>query len=182
MTAPRALGEDETKEFLAHIRPHLVRVLNRYRVPPADAEDLLQQAFLAFLYRIDSVNDPERWLLGVLRKKCLMYWRSQRRRLDEAMDVERLEWLATPELPPQEKQDRARDLASLLGRLPPRCRSLVHLRYGLGLEPQEVATVLGYRPSSIGKILSRCLATLSAEARAAGLLGREEQAERDRLE
>lgn len=182
MTAPRAQREDETRDFLAKLRPRLVRVLRSYRIPPADAEDLLQQAFLAFLYRIDSVNDPERWLLGVMRKKCLMYWRSARRRLDEAMDVERLEYLAAPEDPPQEGQDVARDVAAIVDRLPARYRSLVHLRFGLGLDAHEVARILGYSPSSIGKILSRCLATLSAQARAAGLAGRDDPEGRDPVE
>ena len=180
MTAPRPQNEDSLREFLERVRPRLVRVLKRFRVPPADADDLLQQTFLALLYRIESVDDPERWLIGVMRKKCLMYWRSERRRLDEPMDLEQLEWLAVPSAPAQEAQDLSRDLSALVGRLPARYRSLVRLRFGLGLDTQEVALVLGYRPSSIGKILSRCLASLSEQARTAGFCPRECHSEDER--
>ncbi len=155
--------------FLEALRPRLMAVLRGFRVPPEDAEDLLQQALLALVYRSETVRDPQHWLVGVLKRKCLMYWRSRRRRRDEAVDEETLEWLAEPTEPAQEMGDLARDLESLLARLPQRHQRLLRLRFWFGLEPQEVAAHLGYRPSSIGKITSRCLAVLSAEASAAGL-------------
>lgn len=143
-------------------------VLRSFRVPPEDAEDLLQQALLALVYRSETVRDPQLWLIGVLKRKCLMYWRARRRRLDEAVDENTLEWLAEPTEPAQEQGDLTRDLESLLLRLPERHRHLLRLRFWFGLEPEEVAARLGYRPSSIAKITSRCLAALSAEANAVG--------------
>ncbi len=143
-------------------------LLRTYRIPPEDAEDLIQQTLLALVYRQGTVRNPEAWLLGVVRKKCLMYWRSKRRRIDEPVGADLLEWLAGSTGPPQEKSDLSRDLETLLACLPQRYRRLLKLRFFLGLEVDEVAQQLGYRSSSIGKITSRCLATLSAQAKSQG--------------
>ena len=156
-------------ELLTRIEPRLRRLLASYRIPHEDAEDVLQQALLALLYHWDRVRDPECWLLGTLKRHCLMYWRTHRRKIYSAVDSTLLEWLSEPVSPSQERTDLLCDLESLIGRLPSRCRSLLQLRFRLGYEPPEVAERLGYRASSIGKITNRCLAALSRELLAAGL-------------
>jgi RNA polymerase sigma factor (sigma-70 family) len=154
-------------EFLKEAEPRLKRLLATYRIPAEDAEDVLQQTLLALLYQWDRVRDPECWLLGTLKRHCLMYWRNQRRRIYSAVDSTVLELVSGPA--PQEKAEMIADLNSLLDRLPSRCRSLLRLRFRLGYEAPEVARRLGYQTSSIGKIINRCLAALSRELLAAGL-------------
>jgi RNA polymerase sigma factor (sigma-70 family) len=156
-------------DFLQKVEPRLKRALAIYRIPADDAEDVLQQALLALLYQWDRIRDPECWLLGTLKRHCLMYWRTHRRRIYSAVDSTILEWLSEPVAPEQERTDMLCDLESLIGRLPSRCRSLLQLRFRLGYEPLEVAKRLGYRASSIGKITTRCLAALSRELLASGL-------------
>jgi RNA polymerase sigma factor (sigma-70 family) len=160
---------DSFDDFLKKVEPRLKRVLATYRIPTDDAEDVLQQTLLALVYQWDRVRDPECWLLGTLKRHCLMYWRTNRRRIYSTVDTTILEWLSEPVAPSQERSDLLCDLENLLGRLPSRCRSLLHLRFQLGYEPVEVARRLGYRASSIGKITTRCLAALSRELLAAGL-------------
>ena len=145
------------------------RILAAYSVPVEDAEDVLQETFLALLYRWDQVRDPEHWLPGTLKNHCLMYWRGRGRCLHKAVDEVVLEWLSSPVAPDQERRELLLDLERLMKRLPKRCRSLLTLRFLLGYEPAEVAEKLGYRPSSIGKITTRCLAALSREFLAEGL-------------
>jgi RNA polymerase sigma factor (sigma-70 family) len=161
---------DAFDDFLRRVEPKLKRVLTNYRIPGDEAEDVLQQALLALLYQWERVRDPECWLLGTLRRHCLMYWRTRRRRLYSTVDSTILEWLSEPVAPAQERADLRCDLESLIGRLPSRCRSLLQLRFRLGYEAPEVAQRLGYRTSSIGKITNRCLAALSRELFAAGLV------------
>jgi RNA polymerase sigma factor (sigma-70 family) len=157
-------------EFLKKVEPKLKRLLSTYHIPADDAEDVLQQSLLALVYQWDRVRDPECWLLGTLKRHCLMYWRTNRRRIYSAVDSTLLELLSEPVAPTQERMDLLCDLENLLGRLPSRCRQLLHLRFQLGFEPMEVARRLGYRASSIGKITNRCLAALSRELLAAGLV------------
>ncbi len=163
-------------EFLKEMEPRLKRLLATYRIPAEDAEDVLQQTLLALLYQWERVRDPECWLLGTLKRHCLMYWRHNRRRIYSAVDSTVLEWLSEPVAPSQERTDLLCDLENLLDRLPERCRSLLKLRFRMGYESMEVARRLGYQASSIGKLTTRCLAALSRELLAAGLSGAEPEA------
>ena len=163
-SAPIALDD-----LLQRVEPSLKRLLTSYRIPVPDAEDLVQQALLALLYQWETVRDPECWLMGTLKRRCLMYWRGQRRSLYRAVDAAVLDWLAVPPAAPQERADLLADLENLIDRLPRRCRLLLRLRFQLGYEPTEVAVQLGYRASSIGKITTRCLAALNRELLCSGM-------------
>lgn len=151
------------EEFLKRVRPKLGRVLSLYRVPPDDAEDVLQQSLLALVYQWDEVRNPEAWLMGTLRNKCRLYWRGRHRRLYDAVDVTLLEEVAEAHGPTPERLDMLHDLRCLVADLPPRHQALLQLRYRLGYAPAEVAERLGYSPTSIGKVTNRCLATLSRQ-------------------
>jgi RNA polymerase sigma factor (sigma-70 family) len=171
MNALHALEtEHRLEEFLERMRPRLRSLVARYRIPLQDAEDLLQQSLLALVYRREEIRNPEAWLLGTLRKTCLLYWRDRRRQIYEAVDGAILEWLAEPQPPGQEREELWHDLENLMARLPERCRTLLRLRYRVGLDAAEVAARLGYRPSSIGKVTARCLAAMAREVMGAGLL------------
>lgn len=154
---------------LQRVQPRLKTLFARYRIPTQDTEDILQQALLALVYQRPSIRDPEAWLVGTIRNKCLLYWREHRRKLYEAVDAAVLEFMAEPMAPAQEGADLRRDLEILLERLPERCRSLLALRYRQGYEPPELAKRLGYSPSSISKITTRCLAALTRQLVTAGI-------------
>lgn len=169
LTPERTENAVSFEEFLKEIEPKLKRLLSTYRIPCEDAEDVLQQALLALIFQWERVRDPESWLFGTVKRHCLMYWRTHRRRIYSTVDTTILEWLSEPLAPSQERADLLCDLESLIDRLPPRCQSLLRLRFRLGYEPTEVARMLGYRESSIGKITTRCLAALSRELLTSGL-------------
>ena len=118
---------------------------------------------------ISTLRDPEAWLLGTLRNKCLLYWRDHRRKLYEAVDAAVLELMAEPTPPAQKAADLRRDLALAIEQLPERCRSLLSLRYQ-GYEPPEVAKRLGYSQGSISKVTNRCLAALTRRLLTAGVV------------
>src|SRR6185436_18360787 len=102
-------------EFLKKVEPKLKKLLSTYRIPADDAEDVLQQSLLALVYQWDRVRDPECWLIGTLRRHCLMYWRTNRRRIYLSVDSTLLELLSEPVAPSQERTDLLCDLESLLG-------------------------------------------------------------------
>src|SRR3954454_3095828 len=79
--------ESSLEGFLKQVRPRLKAVFTRYRIPAQDTEDILQQALMALVYRREGIRDPEAWLLGTVRNKCLLYWREQRRELYESVDA-----------------------------------------------------------------------------------------------
>lgn len=161
--------ETSLEEFLRNVRPRLKALFVRYGIPPQDTEDILQQALLALVHQRPIVRDPEAWLLGTLRNKCLLYWRDHRRRFYEAVDAVVLELMAEPTPPAQKAADLRRDLAIAIEQLPERCRSLLSLRYQ-GYEPPEVAARLGYSQGSISKVTNRCLAALTRRLLTAGVV------------
>lgn len=161
---------DGLPELVSRLEPDIGRVFGRFHVPPSDAEDLLQETLLQFILHCRSIVSPEAWLMGTLRKQCLMYWRRRRRTFLEAVDAGLLVELAGSERARQEGDDLSRDLSRAVGRLPPRCRSVLRLRYGLGCEDPEVARQLGYSPNGIRKITDRCLSALTNQMLASGFL------------
>lgn len=130
----------------------------------------MQQCLLAFINKRGQIESPEAWLAGTMRNHCLMYWRRRRRRLYRAVDTAILEALAEPTPSEQLAIDFSHDMANVLSQIPPRCRQVLELRYGLGYQPIETAQRLGYRSSSIYKVLNRCLAALSRTLTACGLV------------
>lgn len=157
----RPIIEATLEDFLFRVRPRIKALFGRFQIPLEDSEDLLQQTLLAFIYQRPVIRDTEPWLLGTLRKKCLLYLREKRRTLYETVDASVLELVARPVAPAQEAADLRRDLLAALGRLPSRCQALLSLRYTYGLDQAELARRMGYSPASISKVTARCLATLS---------------------
>lgn len=146
------------EQAFLRVRHRLETVLAHFRIPPQDAEDLVQDAVIGLLRKRDQVRDPELWLLGAVRKECLMYWRTHRRRLEQALDD--VAFFLEDE-PAQERRMLTDDLNRAIQTLRPRCQSLLKLRYRLGFATHEVAASLGCTLSSIDNITRRCLATLS---------------------
>jgi RNA polymerase sigma factor (sigma-70 family) len=163
--APEPLS---VEELVPRLQPKLRRVLARYRVPVVDAEDILQQSFLDLVYKQKSIYNPEAWLLATVRNRCIIYWRKRRSQVCESVDLALLDLLAQPEAPRQSGALLRHDLERVLGQLPKRCRALLRLRYGLGYKPAEVAAALGYQPSSVRKVTSRCLSRLTQQLTALG--------------
>ncbi len=168
MTSPfEQLPEDRLGDVVRRVKPRLKTLLARYRIPPEETEDLLQTTFLQLVHQWDHIRDYDAWVIGTLKRQCLMYWRSQRRRLYSAVDSALLEMLSPTVAPEQERAGLLQDLQVLIDRLPERCRTLLKLRFRMGYEPGEAAEQMGYSGQSIGKITTRCLAALNRELLAA---------------
>ncbi|HEX2162858.1 MAG TPA: sigma-70 family RNA polymerase sigma factor [Thermoanaerobaculia bacterium] len=158
----------ELEKLLERCRPQLGRVLFHFRIPPEDAEDLLQETFLILISKWDSVRTPEAWLAATLRNRCIIYWRRRRARIYEAMDDAMLDLLAESQPPPQERSDLRSDLAEALARLEPNQRSILKLRFGWGCTSQEAGERIGHGAASVRKMTQRSIARLNADLAAHG--------------
>jgi len=147
----------------------MVRLLARYRIPQEDAEDLLQETFVALVFKWNNIRNPEAWLLSTLRNRCTLYWRQKRQDLYEAVDAALLEAVAEPVDPPQARSDLRHDLNQAISHLPVRCQDLLRLRYGLGCKSSEVAEQMGEGSEEIRKLTTSCLVALTRELRRMGL-------------
>jgi RNA polymerase sigma factor (sigma-70 family) len=145
--------------------------LRRHRLPPEDADDILQETLLTYLIKHDGIYNPEAWLRGALRKRCQFYWRRRRKSLLTVVDRSILEALSQAARAEQsEREDVQRDLGRALDSIPPRCRQLLALRYGQDCDPRVAAESLGYRRSGAYKIFERCLAALTRGLVATGFM------------
>jgi RNA polymerase sigma factor (sigma-70 family) len=149
--------------------------MRRHRVPPEDADDILQQTLLIYLYKHEEIYSPEAWIRGTLRKRCVLYWRRRQKNLLTLVDAAMLDTLATPRAASAaaERGETSRQLGRALQTIPPRCRRLLELRYGRDCDPQDAAVQLGYRPSGAYKIFERCLAALTRGLVATGFIKEE---------
>jgi len=152
--------EERFAKLVKDARPKLKTLLASYLVAPEDGEDLLQEAFLALWSKRLQVGNPEAWLLSAVRMECLRYRRRKGRQRHVAVDESMLEVLARPDDSPTPDIGLRQDLQTLVGHLPARHRALIHLRYDLGLTPEETARHLGYQLSSLKKTTTRCLQVL----------------------
>jgi RNA polymerase sigma-70 factor (ECF subfamily) len=168
MLLDREQQSDVLRVLLESIEPQMARLLLRFQIPRQDAEDLVQDALLALVTKASMINNREAWLLGTLRNRCLLYWRSRRRQFWEAMDETLLAEIAGGADVNQTACAARQDLRSAIGKLPKRCRSILRLRYGLDCDNAEVAERLGYQQSSIRQITNRCIAALTTQLVAVG--------------
>lgn len=131
----------------------------------AEAEDAVHQAFLALAEhfpRLCRLPRPqlEAYLVVVTERKCIDCLRQQARRDGVPFDENTV--LVTP--PPC-----GDPVADAMGRLPPRCREALLLRYGCGYSTRETASLLELSFAAAQKLLQRAKAALRTELEKEGI-------------
>jgi len=168
---PAELAQQEVVELLKRLQEALGVIVRKYRIPAEDAQDVVQEAILAYLERREQITQPERWLLATVRLMCCRYWRSRRRQLLWAIDEALLAEVPDPAGMPQDHLGLTQDLERVLRRSSERCQKLLRLRYGLDLKFRGVGAALGLEPETAKRGTLRCLSALGHSLRAAGYDG-----------
>lgn len=60
----------ELQELLRTLRPRILELLRRHRVPEAKAAEIVHDTFIALAVRWNRVGDRRAWLLGTLEARC----------------------------------------------------------------------------------------------------------------
>jgi RNA polymerase sigma-70 factor (ECF subfamily) len=156
---------DEVLSCFDRFRDPLLRYVCGFGIPVADAEDLVQEVFLALfrhLQRGGSRENVPGWLFRVGHNLALKQRTRQQRMLaytrslsfagalaDQVSDAER-------NLISAERRLRS---AAVLRALPVRDRHCMHL-YAEGLRYRDIARVLGISLGAVSKSLARAVARL----------------------
>ncbi|MGH9127079.1 MAG: SigE family RNA polymerase sigma factor [Acidimicrobiales bacterium] len=114
----------------------------------AEAEEIVQDAFVRIRGRIQRVDNPSAYLRTTVINGCRNRFRRR--------EVERR---YTPR-PEAAAYDRVDELGDALAALPARQRAVIVLRYYAGLSEAEIAATLGCRPGTVKSLCHRGLAEL----------------------
>jgi RNA polymerase sigma-70 factor, ECF subfamily len=144
------------------LRPGLVRVAYRMLGSVADAEDVVQDAFLRWLdVDRDAVREPAAFLRRVVTRLCLDRLKSVRRERETYVGS----WLPEPILESGENEldDVTLPLLMALERLSPLERAAFLLHDVFDLDFEEVAATIGREPAACRQLASRARAHVRAD-------------------
>ncbi|THK39328.1 sigma-70 family RNA polymerase sigma factor [Ensifer sp. MPMI2T] len=134
------------------LRPKLMRVAYRMLGSVADAEDMVQEAFIRWMGADRSaVREPEAFLRRTVTRLCLDQLKSARRQRETYVGP----WLPDPVVEEEQEEDVTLPLMLALERLSPleRAAFLLHDVFGLGFE--EVAATIQRDPVACRQLASR---------------------------
>jgi RNA polymerase sigma-70 factor (ECF subfamily) len=148
-----ASGHDAAAVF-DPLRPRLTRIAYRMLGSVADAQDVVQEAFLRwFAVDRDAVREPEAFLRRVVTRLCLDHLKSARHRRETYVGP----WLPEPivETADEEVDDVTLPLMMALERLTPLERAAFLLHDVFGVSFEEVAETIGREPTACRQLASR---------------------------
>ncbi|HEY3454962.1 MAG TPA: sigma-70 family RNA polymerase sigma factor [Bryobacteraceae bacterium] len=144
------------------LRPKLIRIAYRMLGSVADAEDVVQEAFLRwFDADRDTVREPEAFLRRIVTRLCLDQLKSARRRRETYVGP----WLPEPVVEGSEDEidDVTLPLMMALERLSPLERAAFLLHDVFGVNFEEIAETVGREPAACRQLASRARAHVRAE-------------------
>jgi RNA polymerase sigma-70 factor (ECF subfamily) len=134
------------------LRPKLLRIAYRMLGSVADAEDMVQEAFIRWMGADRSeVREPEAFLRRTVTRLCLDQLKSARRQRETYVGP----WLPDPVVEEEEEEDVTLPLMLALERLSPLERAAFLLHDVFGLEFEEVAATIGRDPAACRQLASR---------------------------
>lgn len=142
------------------LRPRLIRVAYRMLGSVADAEDVVQEAFIRWMgAERAEIREPEAFLRRTVTRLCLDQLKSARHRREVYVGP----WLPEPIVEDEEEDDVTLPLMIALERLSPleRAAFLLHDVFGLGFE--EIAATIGREPAACRQLAARARAHVREE-------------------
>jgi RNA polymerase sigma-70 factor, ECF subfamily len=137
------------------LRPRLMRVAYRMLGSVADAEDVVQEAFIRWMGASRSeVREPEAFLRRTVTRLCLDQLKSARHRREAYVGP----WLPEPIVEEDEEEDITLPLMLALERLSPleRAAFLLHDVFGIGFD--EIAVTIQRSPVACRQLAARARA------------------------
>lgn len=134
------------------LRPKLMRIAYRMLGSIADAEDMVQEAFIRWMGSDrGEVREPEAFLRRTVTRLCLDQLKSARRQRETYIGP----WLPDPVLQEEAEEDVTLPLMLALERLSPLERAAFLLHDVFGLEFDEVAATIGRDAAACRQLAAR---------------------------
>lgn len=148
----RAIDPPDAAASFEPLRPRLARVAYRMLGSVADAEDVVQEAFVRWINAPRSeVREPEAFLRRTVTRLCLDQLKSAKRQREVYVGT----WLPEPVLEEDEQEDITLPLMLALERLSPLERAAFLLHDVFGVEFEEVAATVQRSPEACRQLAAR---------------------------
>lgn len=150
-----ALPQDDVGALYEEYRDLLLHVASRkFGIPEPDAENLMQEVFLAFMQNETKVEDRKAWLVASMCNASRHYWRACARTEPIPDEMEHGDpgshGLA-------DRMALSLTLRKAIRYLQPRCRETLYLHYFEGHSAVEVARELDTTTRYAEKLIHNCL-------------------------
>jgi len=150
--SPGAAEMEAAAAVFDPLRPRLTRVAYRMLGSVADAEDVVQEAFIRWLGADRAaVREPEAFLRRTVTRLCLDQLKSARHRRETYIGP----WLPDPIVEEEDVEDVTLPLMLALERLSPLERAAFLLHDVFGLDFEEVAKTIDRDPAACRQLASR---------------------------
>jgi RNA polymerase sigma-70 factor (ECF subfamily) len=149
-----AISNQDAASSFDPLRPKLIRIAYRMLGSVADAEDVVQEAFLRWIDADrQTVREPEAFLRRVVTRLCLDQLKSAQHRRETYIGP----WLPEPvvETAEEEIDDVTLPLMLALERLSPLERAAFLLHDVFGVSFEEIAETIGREPTTCRQLASR---------------------------
>jgi RNA polymerase sigma-70 factor (ECF subfamily) len=147
--------------FYRRYAPKLSRFIAGKIANPADAEEVLQDTLYAFLEAIrdfQGKSNIQTFLFSICQHKVIDYYRRKKLKHAVFSQMPRLEAIISPLTGPEDQLDATlvkEKIHAVLGRLLPRHRQILQLKYLEGLSVAEIAKRLAMTFKSVESQLFR---------------------------
>lgn len=160
---PKILARDRRALLIFYRRyaPKLSRFIAGKIANPADAEEVLQDTLYAFLEAIrdfQGKSNIQTFLFSICQHKVIDYYRRKKLKHAVFSQMPQLEAIISPLVSPEEQLDAVlvrEKIHAVLGRLLPRHRQILMLKYLDGLSVEEIAKHLAMTFKSVESQLFR---------------------------
>ncbi len=150
-------GEKEAFELLVELwqKPLLVFAM-RYLDQKTEAFDVVQETWISVIKGLNKLEKPSlfvSWLFRILTNKCID--RVRKKQADEQL-------LKNANNPSQSSETSAENesLSRAIDRLPDEHKTIIMLRFGQGLQVDQIAAILNISEGTVKSRLHRALARL----------------------
>lgn len=147
--SPPGMSREHMRYILDTYSQSLIRLSYTYVKNICDAEDIVQDVFVALLKREKPFDSPEHekaWLLRTAINKSKNYLMSARMRLTVSLDDN------------EGEEDRSAEKSEVMEAvlsLPEKYRTVIHLFYYDGFSINEIAAITDKKPATVGTLLAR---------------------------
>lgn len=154
--AKKVFGESPSVEDA--YRKHATRLRHlaekKFNIPPLDAAGVVNEVFMSYLLRRDSIRDARQWLVGAVCHASRAYWRAAARTSPLPSDVGDYEHPDSPGL--EGRIVNRVTMASALNQVGYKCRETLRLYYAEGYSAAEIAAQFGTTSGYVMQLLHTC--------------------------